>query len=96
MQSALAQPQASFGGQFLHEGLFEIAAAYLYHLVQNHPFIYGNKRIGAACCIVFLEMNGVTLRADQDGLVNLTLATAQGQADKPAIAQWLRATAEPA
>ena len=47
LQSAIAMPQASFGGEFLHKDLFEIAAAYLYHIVQNHPFVDGNKRTGA-------------------------------------------------
>jgi death-on-curing protein len=48
LHSAIAMPQASFGGQFLHQDLFEMAAAYLYHIVQNHAFVDGNKRTGAA------------------------------------------------
>ena len=48
LHSAIAMPQASFGGEFLHEDLFEKAAAYLFHIVQNHPFMDGNKRTGAA------------------------------------------------
>jgi death-on-curing protein len=44
LHSAIAMPQASFGGEFLHKNLFEMAAAYLYHIVQNHPFVDGNKR----------------------------------------------------
>src|SRR6266702_1459663 len=58
LQSALAQPQATFGGQLLHADLFEMAAAYLFHLVQNHPFVDGNKRVGAVAAIVFLLTNG--------------------------------------
>ena len=46
LQSAIAQPQAMFEGQYLHAGIFEMAAAYLYHLVMNHPFVDGNKRVG--------------------------------------------------
>lgn len=57
LHSALAVPRASFGGEFLHQDLFEMAAAYLYHIVQNHPFIDGNKRTGAAAAIIFLSMN---------------------------------------
>jgi death-on-curing protein len=90
LQSAIAQPQASFGGQFLHEDLFAMAAAYLFHIVQNHPFFDGNKRTGAASAIVFLAMNDVTLEADEEGLVELTLAVATGQADKERIADWFR------
>ncbi|MFN9295232.1 MAG: type II toxin-antitoxin system death-on-curing family toxin [Planctomyces sp.] len=61
LHSALAMPQASFGGEFLHRDLFEMAAAYLYHIVQNHPFIDGNKRTGAAAAIIFLSMNDMEL-----------------------------------
>ncbi|MFN5586071.1 MAG: type II toxin-antitoxin system death-on-curing family toxin [Planctomyces sp.] len=61
LHSALAMPQASFGGEFLHRDLFKMAAAYLYHIVQNHPFIDGNKRTGAAAAIIFLSMNDMEL-----------------------------------
>lgn len=90
LQSAIAQPQAGFGGQYLHEDLFDMAAAYLFHLVQNHPFIDGNKRIGAASAIVFLSLNDVEIEADNDGLIDLTLATAQGQRTKEQIAAFFR------
>jgi len=90
LHSAIAMPQASFGGKFLHKDLFEMAAAYLYHLVQNHPFLDGNKRTGAASAIIFLAMNQVELDADEDGLVALTLAVAEGQAGKDSIARFFR------
>lgn len=94
LQSAVAMPQASFGGKFLHEDLFEMAAAYLYHIVQNHPFLDGNKRTGAAAAIVFLAMNDVRLRNDEDGLVQLTLAVADGRVDKQEIAAFFRQIVE--
>ena len=53
LESAVAQPQATFGGEFLHKDLFEMAAAYLFHIVQNHPFLDGNKRTGAVAALVF-------------------------------------------
>ena len=90
LQSAIAMPQASFGGEYLHKDIFEMAAAYLFHIVQNHPFIDGNKRTGAAAALVFLVMNDVQIEADEDGLVDITLATATGQADKPQIAAFFR------
>jgi death on curing protein len=93
LHSAIAMPQASFGGQFLHKDLFEMAAAYLYHIVQNHPFIDGNKRTGAAAAIIFLAINDVQLDADEDGLVKLTLAVASGQAGKQEIAEFFRSIA---
>lgn len=58
LRSALAQPEAIFGDSLLHPTLEAQAAAYLYHLVKNHPFIDGNKRIGTTCALVFLEING--------------------------------------
>ena len=59
LQSAISQPQAMFGGSYLHAFPFEMAAAYLYHIGQNHPFLDGNKRTGAAAAIVFLGMNSI-------------------------------------
>jgi death on curing protein len=88
LHSAIAMPQASFGGQFLHKDLYEMAAAYLYHIVQNHPFLDGNKRVGAAVAIIFLAINDVTIEADEGGLVDLTLAVAQGKAGKREIAEF--------
>ncbi|NJL31025.1 MAG: type II toxin-antitoxin system death-on-curing family toxin [Phycisphaerales bacterium] len=90
LESALAQPKAGFGGQYFHADLFEMAAAYLYHLVLNHPYLDGNKRIGAAAAIVFLAINDIDIENDEDGLVNVTLAVATGTMDKPAIAQFFR------
>jgi len=90
LHSAIAMPQASFGGQFLHKDVFEMAAAYLYHIVQNHPFIDGNKRAGAAAAIIFLAINDVTIEADEEGIVSLTLAVAEGKAGKQEIAEFFR------
>lgn len=90
LQSAVAMPQMAYGGEYLHVDVFEMAAAYLYHLVQNHPFLEGNKRTGAATAIVFLAMNGVQIEADEDGLVELTLSVACGQSGKPEIAEFFR------
>lgn len=94
LKSAIAQPQAMFGGKYLHADIFEMAAAYLFHLVMNHPFIDGNKRIGAAAAIVFLALNDVLIEADEDGVVELTLAVARGEASKPQIAEFFRERAE--
>lgn len=93
LQSAIAMPQSAFGGQYLHADLFEMAAAYLFHIVKNHPFLDGNKRAGAAAAIVFLAMNDVQVEADEDALVAITLAVATGEADKPAAAAFFRAHA---
>ena len=90
LQSAIAQAQATFDGQYLHSDLFEMAAAYLFHIVQNHPFLDGNKRTGAAAAIVFLAMNDIEINNDEDGLVELTLAVATGQSRKGEIAEFFR------
>jgi death-on-curing protein len=93
LESAVAMPRATFDGGYLHKDLFEMAAAYLYHIVQNHPFVDGNKRTGAAAAIIFLFLNGIELEADEDGLVKLTLAVAQGQAEKQDVAAFFRRNA---
>jgi len=90
LHSAIAMAQASFGGEALHPDLFAMAAAYLYHLVQNHPFIDGNKRTGAAAVIIFLDLNGIEIEADEEGLVELTLRVASGQAGKHEVAEFFR------
>ena len=90
LHSAVAMPQVSFGGELPHKDLFEMAGAYLFHIVQNHPFIDGNKRTGAAAAIIFLDMNGVEIEADEEGLVDLTLRVACGQAGKEEIAAFFR------
>ena len=94
LESAIAQPRATYGGNLLHGDLFEMAAAYLYHIAQNHPFHDGNKRAGAAMAIVFLAMNDIALEADEEGLVNITLAVAQGQAGKSEVAAFFRKIAK--
>src|SRR5438045_6407927 len=89
LSSALAMPQASFGGQYLHPSLHEMAAAHLLHLVQNHPFVDGHKRIGLAACIAFLGMNELWLESDDAELITLVLEVAQGKVGKPEIAVFL-------
>jgi death-on-curing protein len=94
LQSALAQPRATFGGQFLHSDLFEMAAAYLFHLVKNHPFHDGNKRVGAVAAFVFLRLNDWDIKLTNPELEALVLSVAQGQTDKAAIAQFFRQHAD--
>ena len=91
LQSAVETPKATFGGHFLHGNLYEMASAYLFHIVQNHPFLDGNKRTGALAAIVFLDLNGIELEADQDSFERLVLDVAQGKSDKKAIASFLKA-----
>ena len=89
LESAVAQPQASFGGELAHDGLFAMAAAYLFHLVRNHPFVDGNKRAGLLSALVFLDVNGISIDHASDALYDLTMGVAEGRIDKPAIAAEL-------
>jgi death-on-curing protein len=91
LESAVAQAQASFGGEYLHADVFEMAAAYLYHVVQNHPFVDGNKRTGLLCALVFLDLNGRTIGVPHERLYEMTMAVASGEAEKAQVADLLRA-----
>ncbi len=90
LQSALAAPAAGFGGGYLHEDLFAMAAAYLFHIVRNHLFVDGNKRTGAVAAVVFLVLNGIEFEADEAALEALIRAVAEGKADKAAVADFFR------
>ncbi len=90
LHSAVAMPQAAVSGEYLHADLFEMAAAYLFHLVQNHPFVDGNKRVGAVAALVFLRLDGVSVRATIPAMVRIVLAGAEGKIGKSAIAEFLR------
>ncbi len=93
LESAVAMPQAGFGGGFVHSDLHEMAAAYLFHLVKNHPFADGNKRVGYHAAYVFLRMNGVELALTQEDAYDLVIATAEGRATKEQIAAAFRENA---
>ena len=90
LESAVAMPAAGMRGQFFHKDLFEMAAAYAFYIVSNHPFVDGNKRAGAEAALVFLEMNGVEVDASEDDLVAVTLAVAEGRAGKAEVAEFFR------
>jgi death-on-curing protein len=82
LESAVAAPQASFGGKSPYRDLAEVAAAYLYYLCRNHPFIDGNKRAALGACIVFLRLNGIEPRPDGPEWEELVLAIAAGSLDR--------------
>ena len=88
--SALAMPQASFGGEFLHRDIFEAAAAYAFHICNNRPFVDGNKRTGFMTAMAFLEFNGHEFAATEVEAVLQTLALAAGALDEKGYAAWLR------
>jgi death on curing protein len=89
LASAVAQAEASFGGVWAHDGLVAMAAAYLFHLVSNHPFVDGNKRVGLLAGLVFLHVNGVRVVHGSPALYALTMAVAEGRLDKAAVTREL-------
>jgi len=90
LESAVAVPQSGMGGEYFHCDLYEMAAAYLFHIVRNHPFVDGNKRVGALAGFVFLRTNGIDVRATEGAFERLVLAVASGAADKTRIADFFR------
>jgi death on curing protein len=90
LESAVAAPQASFGGQSPYRDIAEMAAAYLFYLCKNHPFVDGNKRVALGACVVFLRLNGIEPKADGPEWEELTLAVAAGAIDRAQATQRLR------
>ena len=90
LQSALAVPKATLGGALLHPSLPEVAAAYLFHLVRDHPFVDGNKRTGLMAMIAFLGLNGFRLRIYPGGLEELLLGVAEGRISKAEVAVFVQ------
>ena len=90
LESAVAAPQASFGGKSPYRDLAEVATAYLYYLCRNHPFIDCNKRAALGSCIVFLRLNGVEPRPDGPEWEELVLAIAAGSLDREQATTRLR------
>lgn len=88
--SALARPQATFGGEELYPGLFAKAAALVASLIRNHPFVDGNKRTGIAAAALFLLQNSCRLVATNTELETFTLSVVLNQPDIPTLANWFR------
>jgi death-on-curing protein len=94
LESAVAQPQTTFDGAFVHDELFAMGAAYLFHIVQNHPFVDGNKRTGLLAALVFLELNGISIAHGSPALYDLTLGVAEGRVTKVGATEALRRIAQ--
>ncbi len=89
LQSAVAQPQASFAGQLLYPDVVQQASALGFSLINNHPFVDGNKRIGHAAMNVFLAMHGFDIDAGVDEQEQTILAVAAGQYTREQLTNWL-------
>ncbi len=92
LESAVAAPQASMMGQLVISDPIEIAAAYLFYLCSNHPFVDGNKRVGLATCLVFLAENGLLPNEALacDPWEALIISLAAGELDRESLTQRLR------
>ncbi|HEX4206669.1 MAG TPA: type II toxin-antitoxin system death-on-curing family toxin [Ktedonobacteraceae bacterium] len=90
LDSALHMPQAQFGGQFLHPTVFHMAAAYGFHLCQNHPFLDGNKRTAGMVMLTFLQLNGLEPVASEMEYYQVMMAVASGHIQKEQLAEWLQ------
>jgi len=94
LKSALAMPQAGMGVEYFHADIVEMAAAYLFHIVRDHPFIDGNKRTGTVAALVFLALNGIEIDAEETEFEQLVRKAAEGKADKKDIGGFLRSSAK--
>lgn len=90
LQSALGTPSATFEGRFLHEDLHEMAAAHLFHIVRNHPFVDGNKRVGLMVLLAFLGLNSRRLDANAQEVEDLVLGIARGRVSKAETAVFVQ------
>ena len=90
LESAVARPKATFDRQELYKDIFEKAAALMESLINNHPFVDGNKRTGIACTVLFLKQNGILFSAKNRELETFTLRVASSKIGLPEIANWLK------
>ena len=90
LQSSLAQPRMTFGGQELYPTIVEKASALAFSLIKNHPFVDGNKRTGHAAIEVFLILNGYELEADVNEQEQVVLQVAANEMDRESFTSWLR------
>lgn len=90
LDAALARPRATFGGRMLHRTVPEQGAAYLFHLVQNHPFVDGYKRVGLAAMDTFMRINGYSLEMDDEEAYGMVMAVAAGELDEEELSELLK------
>ncbi|MGZ3611452.1 MAG: type II toxin-antitoxin system death-on-curing family toxin [Ktedonobacteraceae bacterium] len=90
LDAALHMPQAGFGGELLHTTILEMAAAYGFHLCQNHPFLDGNKRTAGMVMFTFLQLNSIKPYASEPDYYAVMMSVASGQMSKQQLAEWLQ------
>lgn len=95
LESAIAMPEATFGGAFVHEDLFAMAAAYAFHIAENQPFVDGNKRTGVLAAVVFLEVNGFIVEEPPSAFYDAMIAIAARRLTKEGLSDLLRKWSKP-
>jgi death-on-curing protein len=88
LSSAIYMPQSSFDGEYLHKTIPAMAAAYAFHICQNHPFIDGNKRVALASSLVFLDINGFTFNCKDEVLYDEIMEMAKGNIKKERLVKF--------
>ena len=94
LDAAVAMPRQQFGGEYLHEDLAAMAAAYMFHIAQNHPYVDGNKRVAVMSALAFLIVNGTEELPNPKDLEIVTLQVAAGELGKDALVKWMRKNVE--
>lgn len=90
LESAIAQPRMTFGGQDLYGSICDKAAALGFALIMNHPFVDGNKRVGHAATEIFLILNDMELLANVNEQEQIIIAIAAGAMTREGFAAWLQ------
>ncbi len=91
LDSALEQPRAMFDGSYLHDSLVKMAAAYGFHICNNHPFIDGNKRVALVAMDAFLQKNGFEISSSEKDVYEIMMNLASGTITKADLTDWLEA-----
>ncbi len=94
LDAAIQMPRATFDGEFLHPTIYHMAAAYGFHLSQNHPFLDGNKRVAGMTMLTFLKLNGYEPIASELDYYQTIMAVASGLMSKEQLARWLETSVE--
>jgi death on curing protein len=90
LSSAVAMPESSFEGKYLHENIFQMSSAYAFHICQNHPFLDGNKRTALASALVFLDLNGYDINDKNNVLYHAIMEIASSKKDKKYLTDILK------
>ena len=95
LEAALAQPEASYAGNYLHADIYSMAAAYMYHLAMDHPFVDGNKRVATVCALIFLELNNYELDVSNEILEKTVFELASSHLAKDDLVDFYKRNTKP-